>query len=517
MILRPYQEIILEQLRAEVHAGRDPVVVSPCGSGKGSLIAVIVNSAVKVHDRRVIFAVHGKSLVVDMSERISKLGIAHGVLMSGYPRQRWHRVQVASIDTLHRMSHPPEADLIIADEADGAMSDTWRKTLNRYPNARLIGATATPCRTDGKGLGKATGGLFDSMVLGPPEQELIDMGYLVGSRVLAPPPPPDLSNLKKTAGEFNAKQQAAICDKVKIIGDIVEHYKRHALGMKAAAFGVDKAHAFHIAESMNAAGVPFAYVDDDTPIGDPKNPQSGTRAAIWRDLDLQDGTLKGVSSCGITLVGWDHPIVSCLIDAAKTASFRKHKQKHGRGSRIYPGKDHFLVLDHVGNVHYHAPYGLFEQTPQWSLDGAAVRISEDKKPPAVATCKHSYKWPDFRNEPPKIINGLQMPCYATFRAGPKECPYCGMPLKVSARKVEVEAGELTEIIRPGSREERIEAARVAAENERIFKGKYYALLEVAKKRGVKPGWAYHRFCEQYGFAPPREWVPGARELREALR
>lgn len=499
MILRPYQETILEQLRAEVHAGRDPVVVSPCGSGKGSLIAVIVNSAVKVHNRRVIFAVHGKSLVVDMSERISKLGIAHGVLMGGYPRQRWHRVQVASIDTLHRMAHPPEADLIIADEADGAMSPTWRKTLVKYPNARLIGATATPCRTDGKGLGKATGGLFDSMVLGPPEQELIDMGYLVGSRVLAPPPPPDLKNLKKTAGEFNAKQQSAICDKAKIIGDIVEHYKRHAMAMKAAAFGVDKAHAFHIAQSMNVAGVPFAYVDDDTPTGDPKNPQPGTRAAIWRDLDRQDGTLMGVSSCGITLVGWDHPIVSCLIDAAKTASFRKHKQKHGRGSRIYPGKDHFLVLDHVGNVHYHAPYGLFEQTPEWCLDGTAIREAGDKAP-SVAQCKHSYKWPDGR---------VQFPCYATFRAGPRDCPYCGIPLRVVARKIEVEAGELTEIVRVPT------LAKPPRGDPRAM---YEELMAKAHEKNYKPAWVGLNFKAKHGFWPPKKWETDwlSRELQGEL-
>lgn len=503
--LRPHQQRDLDALRTEVHAGRNPVLVAPCGYGKGTLLSVIVHNATQL-GHRVIFAVHGKSLVVDMSERVTKLGIKHGVLLGGERRERWHSVQVASIDTLHRMTHPPEAALIIIDEAHMALSPTWRKTLDRYPNARFIGATATPIRLDGKGLGKATGGLFDSMVLGPSEEELISLGNLVGSRVLAPPPPADIGNVKKTAGEFNSKQLSAVCDKTKLIGDIVGHWRKHG-NVKTAAFGVDQAHAMHITESFRGAGVQWAYVDANT--------SNDERQRIWKDLD--SGSLMGVSSVGCISIGWDHPVVSCLISARPTASLGLWKQMLGRGSRPHPRKTHFLVLDHSGNTHRHAPYGMFEDSVEWSLDGAAVRISEDKKPPAVATCKHSHKWPDFRNEPPKIINGLQMPCYATFRAGPKECPYCGMPLKVIARKVEVEAGELTEIIRPGSREERIEAARVAAENERNLKGKYYELLEAAKKRGVKPGWAYHRFCEQYGFAPPREWVPGARELPEALR
>lgn len=487
MILRPYQETIAEQTRAELRLGHDPVIVSPCGSGKGSLLSFMVNGAVS-RGHKVIFAVHGKALVVDMSERISKLGITHGVLMGGETRKRWHDVQVASIDTLHRMAHPPEASLIIADEADGAMSPTWRKTLARYPNARLIGATATPIRTDGKGLGKATGGLFDSIVLGPCEQELIDMGYLVGSRVLAPPPPADLGNLKKTAGEFNAKQQAEICDKAKIIGDIVEHWKKHAVPGKTAAFGVDKAHAAHIAERFNNAGVPFAYVDDQTSQQD--------RAQIWRDLDREDGTLMGVSSCGVTLVGWDHAIVSNLVIARKTASLRLHKQILGRGSRPFKGKTHFLVLDHVGNVHYHEPFGLFEQTPEWSLEGAAIRETDDKKPPTVVTCKHAYKWPDFRNEPPRIINGLQLPCYATFKAGARECPFCGMPLKIMARKIEQVAGELQEI-----------KARVRVESAsmRECREYYESLLAQADQRGKNAGWASFCFQKKMGAWPEKHW------------
>lgn len=487
MILRPYQQTILEELRAEVRAGRDPVVVSPCGSGKGSLIAVIVkNSTAKGH--HVIFAVHGKSLVVDMSERITKLGIDHGVLMGGYPRKHWLPVQVASIDTLHRMNYPPAASLIIADEADGAMSSVWRKTLGRYPSARLIGTTATPCRTDGRGLGKKSGGLFDSMVMGPTEQELIDMKYLVGSRVLAPPPPADLGTLKKTAGEFNAKQQASICDKAKIIGDIVSHWKKHAEGMKTASFGVDQAHAFHISEQFNAAGVPFAYVDAKT---DPDE-----RARIWRDLDEESGKLMGVSSCGITLVGWDHSIVSCLVIGRKTASLRLHKQILGRGSRTHKGKEFFQVHDHVGNVHQHAPWGLFEDTPHWSLDGAAIKDTGDKAP-SVSTCKKSYRWPDGRHDPPKIINGLQLPCYATFKTGPRECVYCGLPLQVEKRDITVIDGELKEVSKTVT----------IAPHEREMREYFEQQKEISDRKGYKNGWLALSFRSKFNRWPPKGWMP----------
>ncbi len=487
MILRPHQEDCLNELRAEVRKGHNPLLVAPCGFGKGSMISVIVHNATQ-RNHHVIFAVHGKSLVVDMSERITKLGIPHGILMGDRQRQRWHKVQVASIDTLHRMIHPPPASILIVDEAHMALSPTWRKTIERYPSARVIGATATPVRLDGKGLGQKTGGLFDSMVTGPTEQDLIGMGYLVGSRVLAPPPPADIGNVKKTAGEFNQKQLATVCDKTKLIGDIVEHWKKHASGRKTNAFAVDQAHAAHITEQFNAAGVPWAYVDAETSLDE--------RARIYKDYDAENSTLMGIASVGCAAIGWDHPICSCLIGARPTASFGLWRQMLGRGSRPMNGKDSFLVLDHAGNTHRHAPYGMFEDAVPWGLDGAAVKESNDKKPPAVATCKYAYKWPDFRNDAERgIINGLQLPCYATFKAGPKQCPYCSLPIKTEARKVEVEAGELTEVV---------QSVHVSTTHQPVYEG----LLATALRKGHKPGWAAFVFKSKYKYWPPKSWGEG---------
>ena len=493
--LRPHQQQDLEALRAETMAGRNPVLVAPCGYGKGTLISVIVHRATAL-GHRVIFAVHGKSLVIDMSERVTKLGIPHGVLLGGEKRQRWHAVQVASIDTLYRMPHPPEASLLIVDEAHMALSPTWRKTLDRYPSARVIGATATPIRLDGKGLGRATGGLFDSMVLGPSEEDLIKLGHLVGSKVLAPPPP-DLGGVKKTAGEFNAKELASVCDKTKLLGDIVEHWKKYAVDKMTAAFGVDKAHALHIADSFRTAGIQWAYVDAET--------STAERAEIWKDLDSPTSGLMGVSSVGCISVGWDHPVVSCLISARPTASLGLWKQMLGRGSRPYPGKDHFLVLDHSGNTHRHAPYGMFEDAVEWSLDGAAIRVSDDKKPPTVATCKHSYRWPD---------GTVQHPCYATFKAGPRECPFCGLPLKVIARKVEVQAGQLTEVVRST----RAFPLLQESEEKRLARKYYESLLAQAQEKGKNGGWASFVYQKKMHAWPDKQWRVEwlSRQLKEEM-
>src|SRR5208282_2051072 len=107
----------------------------------------------------------------------------------------------------------------------------------------------------------------------------------------------------------------------------------------------------------------------------------------------------------------------------KTASLGLWRQMLGRGSRPYPGKDSFLVLDHVGNTHLHHPYGMFEDRVPWSLDGRAIK--DDGEPTlSITTCKA---------------------CFATFKTGPRECPYCGAAIVVKARKIETVTGDLVEV------------------------------------------------------------------------
>jgi superfamily II DNA or RNA helicase len=482
MTLRPYQVAMLEAARAELRQHRSVVMVAPCGSGKGTIVTYMVKRAVE-RGKPVIFAVHGVSLVEDMDDRVTKLGIPHGVIMGSKPQAREHLVQVTSIDTLYRMKHPPQAALLIIDEAHMALSKTWRKVVERYPGSKVVGLTATPIRLDKQGLGTESGGLFDAMICGPNERDLISQGMLVGSRVFCPPAP-NTDGIKKTAGEFNMGAAAAMLDQSTVVGDIVSHWMKHAGGRKTAAFGVNQKHAHHIMEQFRAAGVEWAYVDAETPLDE--------RRRIWRDLD--HGSLSGVSSVGCIATGWDHSIVSCLICARPTASLGLWHQQLGRGSRIHPGKENFVVMDHAGNTRRHEPYGIFESEIEWSLNGAAVKKGDEEKCISTTRCDKVV-----------VIDGKKwLPCYRVFETGPDACPHCGCPVKKRVVEIKTIDGELTEYAAP--------AAVLVPES--VQSAVWDALVARTILKKYKPGYASMVFKAKYGRWPKRAWQE---KLRERMR
>jgi DNA repair protein RadD len=469
MQLRPYQQHDLGWVRYHFRTHRAVLLVQPTGAGKGTLASYIVNS-VRASGRRVIFLVNRRNLVHDMSQRIDKLGIEHGVIMGDDPRRRPDlNVHVASIDTIQRREQRPQADLLIVDEAHFAVSPTWLKVLGFYQQSRILGLTATPIRTDGRGLGE----IFDVMVKGPSVKSLIADGYLVPSVVFRPAGAPSLDGVQKIGGDFNRKQLAEIASKPKQVGDLVTQWMRRASHRKTAAFCVDKNHAWNTAERFRCAGFDFAYVDDETSDSD--------RERIWYDFD--HGQLNGIASVGVISYGWDHPICSCIIGARATASMGLWRQMLGRASRPHPGKKDFYVLDHFDNTG--RLDALFEDDVDWTLDGVAKKEtgSEGSSVSSITTCRT---------------------CFATFRSGPVTCPYCLAPLPRPKQNFAVVNGELVEMAGPREPRSAKEWAAVATMEDR--KTEYLKWVQTGRERNYKPTWAMVKYKALFGVWPPKAWT-----------
>ena len=329
MLLRPYQQDLVSALRVSYATGhKAPLVVLPTGGGKTYFFSYVAEQAV-ARGNRVCILVHRQELLLQASRSLRSMGIAHGLISPMFNMNN-EPVQVASVQTLIRRLKRQTLpfDLIVSDEAHHAVAGSWRKILDQYPNAKVLGVTATPIRTDGQGLSE----IFDDLIVGASMATLIDMGYLVRPVVYAPPTAVDLSGVRKRGGDFDAQQLTERMDKPTITGSAVEHYKRLCAGKPAIAFCASVAHAQHVAEQFRQAG--FKSVSLDGTMLDTER-----KAAID---GLANGSIHVLTSCDIVSEGTDIPVVEAAILLRPTQSTGLYLQQVGRALRVVDGKQHIL-------------------------------------------------------------------------------------------------------------------------------------------------------------------------------
>lgn len=258
--LRPYQIELKNNLYAALEQYRSVLVQSATGSGKTVVFTSVIKDLVN-QGKRGILLVHRRELIRQAEQKIFRTGINYGHIMSGVDAYYSRPMQLASVQTLVRRNMPKKIDFVIVDEAHHSVSSSYRTIINEYPDAKIIGFTATPCRRDGSGFED----IFEKLVLGPSMKFLIQNGYLVEPRIYSVPLREDLSKLKTVAGDYRSSDIEAIMDRDVINGDIVETYKKYAMGKKCVVFATTVKHSLHIVERYNAAGIPAVHIDGETP------------------------------------------------------------------------------------------------------------------------------------------------------------------------------------------------------------------------------------------------------------
>jgi superfamily II DNA or RNA helicase len=432
------------------------------------MAAQIIKEAVAAN-QRVLFLVHRRELVLQASRKLYDIGLDHGIIAAGFPARRDALVQVASISTLHGRAvrssamAMPEADMLVVDEAHHASASTWTRIIKSYPNAFVLGLTATPCRSDGRGLGT----LFESLIDCPSIRELIEQGDLVPTRVFAPTKP-DLEGIRTVAGDFDEEQLEQRLDKPKLVGDIVTHWHRLAAGLRTVVFAISRAHAVHLRDEFARSDVVACYLDGDTPAQE--------RDSIL--ASLKNGTAEVVVNVGVLSEGWDQPEVQCIVLARPTKSFGLYRQIVGRGLRPAPGKDHLLVLDHAGATHMHGPV---ETDVVWTLS------EKERARPVSAGSGRSASHRTLVDCPE---------CSMVFWQA-QACPTCGWRRRVKPDVLEVQDGDLVPLERAQTR-----AAAYSNPDRHNF---HRQLLSIGNERGYKPGWAAFTYKKKFGVWPPRAW------------
>jgi superfamily II DNA or RNA helicase len=448
------------------------LLVSPTGSGKTVVFAELIRR-LQASEKRIFVLVHRRELTKQASDKLSALGIAHGIVQAGFEPQPWLPVQVVAVQTFNarvlksqRLEIDPP-DVIVVDEAHHIVARTYRAIINRHPDALIIGITATPCRGDGRGLG----GIFQRLI------ETVDIPALVGAGHLVPivtyaPSQPDLESVHVRRGDYVQGELEAAVNTAKLVGDIVEHWLRIARGRPTVVFGTTVKHSIHIRDCFCEAGIMAEHLDGNKPVEE--------RDAIL--AKLASGQIDVLTNCAVLTEGWDCPAVSCIVLARPTKSLGLFRQMAGRGLRPGAGKSNLLLLDHAGATWEH---GLIADPIAWDLDEGRKAVNQE----------HSSR---SKGHKPRLTT---CPECSGVRMEGQPCPACGWLPPKRGQAFDVIDGELGEVGPDG-----VKTPKYTAEEKKVF---YRGLLWIAQERSYKPGWAAHKAKEKFGTWPASNNVSAA--------
>jgi len=280
-------------------------------------------------------------------------------------------------------NHNYFANDILVHNCHHILAKTWSDIINHFSHAKIYGATATPIRLDGQGLGN----FFETMVIGPRYDYLVSKGFLSDPKYYVPEHI-KLSDIKLTAGDYNRKQLVQRVDKRKITGNAIEYYAKLCDREPAMVFCVSIEHAEHVAEQFRRAGYKAESIHSKLSY------EENTRIL----QNLTDGKIDIVTSCEKVSEGFDVPVLKAVILLRPTQSLCINHQQNGRGSRPYPGKKYSIHIDCAGNCEYH---GFIDVPIKWEL-------TTGKYSPQIAGVK------------------ICQYCFAAYPANMKKCPECGL-------------------------------------------------------------------------------------------
>lgn len=464
--LRDYQAKALEDLRDQIRNGfKRLILVAPTGAGKTTIAAAMIHGGIQ-RNKRILFLAHRRELIDQCCDRLAGLDVPHGVIMAGDPRFNLDQpVQVASVQTLIRRDTQFNPDLIFIDECHHARAESYTTIIERHPDAILIGLTATPIRTDGRGLGN----LFDAMVQCPPLSELTEMGYLVPSTTYTQPKTYlNLKGVRKTGGDYSTGDLAERVNKPKLIGNLISHWKKYANGRRTITFAVNVEHSQAIAAEFNAANIPTEHLDGET--------DTDTRKAIL--ARLASGTTLNVVNCMVLTEGFDCPPVSCVILARPTASLGLYLQMAGRALRTHPNKPDCIILDHAGCVHAH---GLCSAPREWLLTTSSA-LPEDR---------------------PNIADTYKV-CPDCGAVTPRPTPTCVCGYQFTQKEIQITHDEDTNLVKVDHHLAHI----LTSDHKRSFyRKKLWAERYELTRSGspFKRGYADAVYRSTMGTPPPPEW------------
>lgn len=332
--LRPYQQQARERIHAEWENGHTrTLLVLPTGTGKTIVFASVAADQVRA-GRRVLILAHRGELLEQAADKLQRsTGLVSAVEKADATcLNTWFRVVVGSVQTLQRTARLERFPhdyfgTIIIDEAHHAITDGYRRILDYFGSAKVLGVTATPDRGDMRNLGE----VFDSLAFEYKLTDAIKEGYLCRIMAQTIPLKLDISSVTMSGGDYAVGDLGTALDPY--LEQIAAEMAQRCKGRKTVVFLPLIKTSQKFRDLLNSHGFRAAEV----------NGQSPDRKEVLADFDA--GKYNVLCNSMLLTEGWDCPSVDCVVVLRPTKVRSLYSQMVGRGTRLSPGKIDLLLLD----------------------------------------------------------------------------------------------------------------------------------------------------------------------------
>ena len=365
-----YQEDMKERIEKTLSLHRSVMAQMPTGTGKTYLLTAVIDSFVSNNPMEKVWIVaHRRELVSQIDETVRKF---HSYSASN-TSSLLSSVKAMSIQWLmrHYDEIEEEPGMIVIDEAHHALAKTYKKMWERFPNAKFLGLTATPCRLNGKGFTD----LFDVLVQSWSVPEFISKGRLatydfvsiksdgVTQRLI------DSLQKRGADGDYQNKEMDMLLNKKPSIERLYQSLEEYGKGRKGIVYAINISHAQKITKLYQENGVKAIAIDSKTP-------------ATERQQDIEafkKGDIQVLVNVDIFSEGFDCPDVEFVQLARPTLSLAKYLQMVGRGLRVAKGKKNCVIIDNVG---LYRVFGLPSQVWNWNaMFEGKLKVGKKKETP----------------------------------------------------------------------------------------------------------------------------------------
>ena len=364
-----YQEDMKALIEKALCLHRSVMAQMPTGTGKTYLLTAVIDSFVRANPKAKVWIVaHRRELVSQIDETVRKFhsySSATSSLLSS--------VKAMSIQWLmrHYDEIEEEPGMIVIDEAHHALAKTYKEMWERFPKAKFLGLTATPCRLNGKGFTD----LFDVLVQSWDVPEFISKGRLatydfvsiksdgVTQRLI------DSLQKRGADGDYQNKEMDMLLNKKPSIERLYRSLEEYGKDRKGIVYAINISHAQKITKLYQEHGVKAIAIDSKTPA-----------AERLQDIEaFKKGDIQVLVNVDIFSEGFDCPDVEFVQLARPTLSLAKYLQMVGRGLRVAKGKKNCVIIDNVG---LYRVFGLPSQVWNWNaMFEGKLKVGKKKETP----------------------------------------------------------------------------------------------------------------------------------------